>query len=274
MARWRNGGGRSVGVPSFVFVECAPSIPIGDSLTPTMAVTPIQRLFAPVKRLTPGWLSGAIRSVGTAALTPLYFSARSGHFKSSFQRAAVSSRGEPLPWYTFPCIDFLRQRNFEGRSVLEFGGGQSSIWWAKQAKRVLTFEGDQAWHDRIRGQMPTNVDLQLVQGDSQESRVSRIKSVLAKNPAERFDVIIIDGLDRRWLVPIACECLAPGGVIICDNSEGYGFHEAFRGREIDRVDFYGHAPGVILPHCTSVFFRGNAFVFGHDAAAIRVEYGW
>ncbi|MEY4942961.1 MAG: hypothetical protein RL254_1142, partial [Planctomycetota bacterium] len=80
--------------------------------------------------------------------------------------------------------------------MLEFGGGQSSIWWAKQAKRVLTFEGDQAWHDRIRGQMPTNVDLQLVQGDSPEARVARIQQVLAKDPAERFDVIIIDGLDR------------------------------------------------------------------------------
>jgi hypothetical protein len=40
------------------------------------------------------------------------------------------------------------------------------------------------------------------------------------------------------------------------------------------VDFYGHAPGVILPHCTSVFFKGSAFVFGNDEAAIRVEYGW
>ena len=252
----------------------AQSMVTGDSLMPHMAVTPIQRIFAPIKRFTPGWLSGAIRSVGTATLTPLYFSARSGHFKSSFKQAAVTSRGEPLPWYTFPCIDFLRQRKFEGRSVLEFGGGQSSIWWAKQAKRVLTFEGDQAWHDRIRGQMPTNVDLQFVQGDSPESRVARIQQVLAKDPAERFDVIIIDGLDRRWLVPIACERLAPGGIIICDNSEGYGFHEAFLGRGIDRVDFYGHAPGVILPHCTSVFFKGSAFVFGNDEAGIRVGYGW
>jgi hypothetical protein len=122
--------------------------------------------------------------------------------------------------------------------------------------------------------MPTNVDLQLVQGDSPEARVARIQQVLAKDPAERFDVIIIDGLDRRWLVPIACERLAPNGIIICDNSEGYGFHEAFLGRGIDRVDFYGHAPGVILPHCTSVFFKGSAFVFGNDEAAIRVEYGW
>jgi hypothetical protein len=40
------------------------------------------------------------------------------------------------------------------------------------------------------------------------------------------------------------------------------------------VDFYGHAPGVILPHCTAVFFKGRAFVFGNDEVGIRVEYGW
>ena len=104
----------------------ARSMVAGDSLLLHMGATSIQRIFAPVKRFTPEWLSGAIRSVGTAALTPLYFSARSGHFKSSFKRAAVTPRGDPLPWYTFPCIDFLRQRKFAGRSVLEFGGGQSS----------------------------------------------------------------------------------------------------------------------------------------------------
>ncbi len=158
--------------------------------------------------------------------------------------------------------------------MLEFGGGQSSIWWAKQAKRILTFEGDQAWHDRIRGQMPTNVDLQLVQGDSPEARVARIQQILAKDPAERFDIVIIDGLDRRWLVPIACERLAPNRIIICDNAEGYGFHEAFLGRSIDRVDLYGHAPRVILPHCTSVFFKGSALVYGNDEAEIRVGCGW
>ena len=94
------------------------------------------------------------------------------------------------------------------------------------------------------------------------------------DPAERFDVIIIDGFDRRLLVPIVCERLATGGIIICDNAEGYGFHEAFLGRDIDRVDFYGRAPGVILPHCTAVFFKGSAFVFGYDEVGIRVEYGW
>jgi hypothetical protein len=239
-----------------------------------MGATPIQRLFAPFKRLAPRWASDAVRSVGTAALTPLYFSARSGHFKSSFRRAAVSPTGEPLPWYTFPCIDFLRLRNFSGRSVLEFGGGQSSVWWGRQASRVVTFEGDQAWYRRIRSGMPANVDLRLVTGATPEARVNEIRSALREVGDAKFDVVVIDGLDRRQLVSIACEQLAPGGIVICDNSEGYGFHDALSGRGLSRVEFYGHAPGVLLPHCTSIVFRENSWAFHHDGAPILVEYGW
>lgn len=239
-----------------------------------MGATPIQRLFAPFKRLAPRWASDAVRSVGTATLTPLYFSARSGHFKSSFRRAAVSPKGDPLPWYTFPCIDFLRLRDFSGRSVLEFGGGQSSAWWGSRASSVVTFEGDRAWYERIRSRMPSNVDLRLVAGGTPETRMEEIRSALQAMGDRKFDVIVIDGLDRRLLVPLACERLAGGGIIICDNAEGYGFHEAMRGRGLSRVDFYGHAPGVILPHCTAIAFFGGSWVFGHDSAPLRVEYGW
>lgn len=92
--------------------------------------------------------------------------------------------------------------------------------------------------------------------------------------ARGFDVVMIDGLDRRLLVPLACELLAEGGVIICDEAEGDGFHGALKGRGLSRVDFYGHASGVLPPRSTSINFRGGAWVFEHDAAPTRVECGW
>ncbi|MGC1360796.1 MAG: hypothetical protein WA826_06450, partial [Silvibacterium sp.] len=66
------------------------------------------------------------------------------------KRAAVSKNGEPIPWYTYPIIDFLSDRDFKNKNILEFGGGQSTLWWAKRARRVVTFEGKREWHDRIR----------------------------------------------------------------------------------------------------------------------------
>jgi hypothetical protein len=28
------------------------------------------------------------------------------------------------------------------------------------------------------------------------------------------------------------------------------------------VDFYGYAPGIVQPHCTSIFFKTFCFLFG------------
>jgi hypothetical protein len=38
------------------------------------------------------------------------------------------------------------------------------------------------------------------------------------------------------------------------------FYSGFRDSGLSRVDFYGNAPGVVLPHCTSIYFRAT-FVF-------------
>ena len=31
-----------------------------------------------------------------------------------------------------------------------------------------------------------------------------------------------------------------------------------------RIDFFGYAPGVIIPHSTSIFFKENSFIFDQD----------
>lgn len=107
-----------------------------------MTQTIIQRAFQPLKKYLPASAANILRSAFTAVLTPIIFSYRTGHFLSSWKMSAVSRTGEPLPWYTYPCIDFISFRNFTGKSILEFGGGQSSLWWSKRAGHVVTIEGD------------------------------------------------------------------------------------------------------------------------------------
>ena len=225
-----------------------------------MKPTILQRSFAPVKRVVPRWLWSPVRRAATAVLMPIIYSYRTGHFRSSLAEAAYGQDGSPLPWYTYPAIDFLNSRTFAGRTVLEFGAGQSTLWWAKRADRVVSMEGDAGWHDRIRHQMPGNVDLRLIPMGSSEECVSAVRAALADIAVARYDVVVIDGLYRRELVPTALEYLSDDGVVICDNAEGYGFYAAFRDLPVQRVDFIGNAPGVVLPHSTSFVFRPGAFV--------------
>jgi len=175
--------------------------------------------------------------------------------------AAVSRKGEPLPWYTYPCIDFLTYRSYEDKAVLEFGGGQSTLWWAKRAKHVVTLEGDSQWYERIKSRMPTNVDLHYVSMRSPLECVVAVEGILRSVKDSMFDVIVIDGLVRSEMIGIARRLMAEGGIIVCDNAEGYGFYEGFKDSGLSRVDFFGYAPGGVRPHATSIFFGSNSFAF-------------
>jgi hypothetical protein len=62
------------------------------------------------------------------------------------------------------------------------------------------------------------------------------------------------------VIDIACKFVSSNGAIVCDNAEGYGFYDGFKNRHLKRIDFFGHIPGVILPHCTSIFFGDNTFL--------------
>ena len=174
---------------------------------------------------------------------------------------AVSRNGEALPWYTYPCIDFLKYRSYKDKSILEFGAGQSTLWWANRARRVVSMEGDIHWLNTIKPNVPINVELHLVSVESPTNCVQDVNKALDSYLDSKFDVIVIDGLYRFEMIEIACRVLADTGIIVCDNSEGYGIYDGFKERGLNRVDFFGNAPGVILPHCTSIFFQTTSFVF-------------
>lgn len=204
------------------------------------------------------FLPAPLRNLATAIMGPLRFSHRTGHFRSSLFRRAMGPRGQPLPWYSYPAIHFLAARDHSRRHVLEFGGGQSTLWWAQRAASVTTLEGDARWAARLRARAPGTVRVHEARMDDARTNVADVERLLLEFGRERYDVIVIDGLYRGELVDLARRHLAPDGVLVGDDSEGYGFHEAFRSTDLMRVDFYGHAPGVWKEHCTSLWFGPEA----------------
>ena len=232
-----------------------------------LAYTWIQRAYAPFRAFLPKQIADPLRSVATAFLAPVLFSLRSGHFRSSFARAAVDRQGEPIPWYTYPCIEFLNHRDFSNASVLEFGGGQSTIWWGRRAKRVLCLEDNAEWLGGLRQRVSPAVELRQASMASPQACVDSINEAVQD---QRFDVVVIDGLWRDHLISIAARVVSDTGIIICDNSEGYGFQQRFSGYDFMRVDFYGYVPGLVQPHCTSIYFKPGAAALhpGHKIAVV------
>ena len=247
-------------------------------MSPAINPTWMHRSFAHLKKWLPGWMTNPIRRVATAVLTPMLFSSRTGHFRSSLRAKAVGRDGDPLPWYSYPSIDFLKSRSFVDKTVLEFGAGQSTLWWAKRARRVVTFEDNQHWFDRVAQSMPGNVELYLVSGMTGAARAVEVARILGDTDG-LFDVIIVDGLSRARMIGIATKYLSDDGMIVCDDAEIYGMHDAFTNSQLSRVDFCGFAPGVVLPRVTSTFFRPGSSFFGaeqpiagcHGASVTRIS---
>ena len=85
-----------------------------------------------------------------------------------------------------------------------------------------------------------------------------------------FDVVVIDGLFREQMVTIALDYVREDGMIIVDNADGYGMGSAFANTGLLRVNFYGYAPGVYLPHCTSVYFRPGCRWFAGSEPIVKI----
>ncbi len=142
-----------------------------------------------VKTKFPSPLFSFIKKAGTSLLTPIFFSYQSGHFLSSIFSKAVNKKGKPALWYTFPMNDFLEHKIYSDKIILEFGGGQSTLWWAQRGKEIVSLEGSLKWIEYIRANTSANVTVYHVQ----DNGVPTAKKYLDHR---LFDIIIIDSLHR------------------------------------------------------------------------------
>ena len=238
-----------------------------------MAETGWTPLANTLKSLLPRGIWSFVRRVSSAVLTPFRFSFVTGHFKSCLKTRAIDADGKPLPWYTYPAIDAVRYKDFTGRKVLEFGGGQSTRWWSQRAKKVVTIEPDEAWAAELRGDVGENVDVHHVPIDRETRDISKVAEAIAQSNVDRFDIIVVDGHLRREAALLTIKMLSDDGVMIFDNSESNRFHEVTAETGHTRVDFYGWIPGVYTQGCTSFAFRGDCFLFAPDDPVIDPETG-
>jgi len=186
-----------------------------------------------------------------------------GWFRSYRDRRAVGSGGEPVPWYTYPAIEFLEIHLTPNLKLFEFGCGASTLWWASRVEQVVACEHDRGWYEHISQRLPDNAQAIFVDSGEVPKRVSdseRYADAITKME-QAFDIVVIDGIDRVKCARTALSKLSAGGIIIWDNSdqvsdsEGYEFLQA---RGFRRLEFIGMGPINTYSWETSVFYRpGN-----------------
>lgn len=87
-------------------------------------------------------------------------------YRSITNWECIDSNNNPIPWYTYPSIEYLSNLDFSNKRVLEWGSGNSSLFWAKRAKEVVSIENDQTWFDMINSKKLNNQSIYLQNADN------------------------------------------------------------------------------------------------------------
>jgi len=123
----------------------------------------------------------------------------------------------PIPWITHEAVCFLTKymKEHPNARVLEFGSGSSTLWFAKHTTNLVTVEHHPKWSKKIT---------QLLK----DPKCHSVHQILHKQPyygickqfpKESFDLVLVDGRNRKGCIVNSIPLLKRGGVMMVDNAE-------------------------------------------------------
>ena len=187
-----------------------------------------------------------------------------GWLRSNREQKSIDLMGKAVPWYTYPAIAFLAERVPPNAKVLEFGCGNSTLWWGDRAGSVTSIEHDEAWFRNVSQSLPANANCLLLadasRGDNTWDHNPTGYSTAQGVDEQEFDVIVIDGLERNNCAHHALSRLSDSGVVIWDNSDRPKYEQGFGLLDkagFQRIDFHGLGPINNHLSCTTIFYRQN-----------------
>lgn len=179
------------------------------------------------------------------------FLVQSGFFESVRLKKPCRRDGTPIPWMNYAMIEFLDDRLLSDMSVFEYGGGNSTLFFAERVRSVTSVECNRDWYEYIKDSMPHNV--RLIPVDANEGYVASIDAL-----DDRFDLIVVDAEKRNDCLRHAPDFLTERGVILLDDAQREQYHEgieALLARGFRQMPFNGLKAGGIKRYRTTVFYR-------------------
>lgn len=174
-----------------------------------------------------------------------------GYVHAKKSQKPVNANGEPLPWFTYPAIEYLAQFDLSSKLVFEWGSGNSSLFFAERCKQITSIESDNEWYEYISKELLPNQKI-LFRGE--ESFAEAIDEYSSK-----FDLIIIDSLRRYECAMRSIDYLNEGGLVILDNSDWHPKTSKFLREDCDliEVDMHGFGPINTYSWTTSFYIHRN-----------------
>lgn len=158
-------------------------------------------------------------------------------------RRYPSWQGRPAPWFTSSCVRWLVTLQLDGVRIMEYGGGNSTVWFAKSGAKVDCFERDQEWQAKIlemAGSAAVNIEF------------------VEKFTATDYDIAVVDVHHRPNHLRDALAKTHPNGLVIFDDSAWYP--KLFGTlRKYLAFHFWGFSAGYHGIKCTSVLVKNDHF---------------
>lgn len=174
-----------------------------------------------------------------------------GWRNSFYSGRPQDAEANPVPWYTYPAIEFLRTLDMRSSKVFEYGCGNSSVFLAKRVKEIYSVESNHAWAEEVGSAKISN--LKIITAIDKDSYINTPHTL-----KDKFDIIIVDGRYRNECAIVAGELIRDDGFIIFDNSDWYP-DACYYLRSLGRfqLDFSGLGPIAPFPWTTSVFLKST-----------------
>jgi len=158
-----------------------------------------------------------------------------GHSRTAHERIPVSSNGSAVPWYTYPFHDYLLDLDCSTWKVIEFGSGQSTLFWASRAASVLAYEHSDEWKQKLLPQCPENVEIRLFEGEQTLGQLAQLEFVP--------DLVVVDGWKRGACAIRSIEAFGLEPLYVLENSDWFPqAAAAMRAAGLVEVRFKGFGP--------------------------------
>lgn len=171
-----------------------------------------------------------------------------GNAQSAFFWRSCTTDKAPVPWFSYPAIEYIQGLDLSEMTVFEFGSGYSSVYWGRWAKSLTSVEVNQEWKERIDPLLSQTARIILCSKEKYPESID--------NTSDNYDIIVIDAQQRLECAKHAVSRLKAGGFIILDDANLHADAAAFlRDHGLIEIDFAGFAPINSYTKTTSLFLH-------------------
>ena len=197
---------------------------------------------------------------------------RARHWAYSLTRVhdSLALAALDVPWWTYDAIaavtSWFADRHGSPARVFEYGSGASTLWLARRASEVHSVEHHRGFGEMMATELAQfdHVTLRVIEPAASERPVvaSAKEGHRGLDFAELrrrhqlvdgdFDLVVVDGRAREACLRAAQRRLAPGGIVVFDNSRRRRYREAIRASGMLERRFPGLTPTLPYPEQTSI----------------------